>query len=154
MRQMTLLVALVTAACGSWDSPAARVTISLPMKEKTTIRTPVRIAPGPWGRKPPCAVRLEKPDAGWSEPGSRPKSARETRMPGPAAAMPEPEPTNRPAPMTPPIAIIDRWRFLRPGLRPGSAGGASGRVVVISTSMAGVGTGAARKLVQYDLKKQ
>lgn len=33
-------------------------------------------APGPFGRKPPCAVRLEKPDAGWSDPGSSPKMAR------------------------------------------------------------------------------
>ena len=55
---MMLLVDLVTARCGSSDSPAASVAISLPMKEKTTSRTPVRIAPGPLGRKPPWAVRL------------------------------------------------------------------------------------------------
>src|SRR3954447_6004100 len=78
-RQITLLVALVTARCGSSDSPAARVTISLPMKEKTTIRTPVRIALGPCGRKPPCAVRLLKPVAALSEPGSTPKIARPPR---------------------------------------------------------------------------
>ncbi|GAO10415.1 hypothetical protein TPA0598_07_01390 [Streptomyces lydicamycinicus] len=35
-------------------------------------------------------------------------------MAGPAAAMPTPEPTKSPAPMTPPRAIIDRWRCLRP----------------------------------------
>src|SRR5690606_12143305 len=28
--------------------------------------------------------------------------------------MPAPEPTNRPAPITPPRAIIDRWRCFRP----------------------------------------
>lgn len=39
-------------------------------------------------------------------------------MPGPAAAIPAPEPTNRPAPMTPPMAIIDRWRFLSPAWSP------------------------------------
>ncbi len=38
-------------------------------------------------------------------------------MPGPVDAMPAPEPTNRPAPITPPMAIIDRWRFLSPALR-------------------------------------
>ncbi|GAA3797159.1 hypothetical protein GCM10023083_35660 [Streptomyces phyllanthi] len=66
-------------------------------------------------------------------------------MPGPAAAIPEPEPTNRPAPMTPPIAIIDRWRFFSPACRPepseevpdgvvsGSVVETGGRVV-ISTS--------------------
>src|SRR3712207_9216365 len=31
--------------------------------------------------------------------------------------MTTPDPTNRPAPMTPPIAIIVRWRCLRPFLR-------------------------------------
>ncbi|CAM5545300.1 hypothetical protein STENM223S_05990 [Streptomyces tendae] len=50
---MMLLVALVTARCGSSDSPAARVAISLPMKENTTSRMPVRMAPAPLGRKPP-----------------------------------------------------------------------------------------------------
>ncbi len=35
-------------------------------------------------------------------------------MPGPAVAIPELEPTKSPAPMTPPMAIIDRWRFLSP----------------------------------------
>lgn len=35
-------------------------------------------------------------------------------MPGPVAAMPAPEPTNRPAPITPPMAIMDRWRFFSP----------------------------------------
>lgn len=39
---------------------------------------------------------------------SVPTSAYERRMPGPAVAMPVLEPTKSPAPMTPPIAIIDR----------------------------------------------
>ncbi len=39
---------------------------------------------------------------------STPARAYESRMPGPVDAMPAPEPTNRPAPITPPIAIIDR----------------------------------------------
>ncbi|GAA3838551.1 hypothetical protein GCM10023083_82710 [Streptomyces phyllanthi] len=43
-------------------------------------------------------------------------------MPGPAVAMPELDPTNRPAPMTPPMAIIDRWRFLSPAWRPPTGG--------------------------------
>ena len=40
MRQMMLLVDFVTAFCGSSVSPAARVAISEPMKEKTTSSTP------------------------------------------------------------------------------------------------------------------
>lgn len=38
----------------------------------------------------------------------RPTSAYDRRMAGPAAAMPAPEPTKRPAPITPPMAIIER----------------------------------------------
>lgn len=38
----------------------------------------------------------------------------DSTMPGPATAIPAPEPTNRPAPITPPRAIIERWRCLRP----------------------------------------
>ncbi len=72
---MMLLVALVTARCGSSDSPAASVGISLPMKEKTTSSTPVRIAPAPFGRNPPCSVRLDSPAWSVSAPGSSPKTA-------------------------------------------------------------------------------
>ncbi len=53
IRQITLLVALLTAFSGSSDSPAASVTISLPMKAKTTVSMPVKTAPTPCGRKPP-----------------------------------------------------------------------------------------------------
>lgn len=45
------------------------------MKEKTTISTPVRIAPGPSGKNPPLSVRCAKPAPGLSEPGSTPKTA-------------------------------------------------------------------------------
>lgn len=41
---------------------------------------------------------------------------------GPAAAMAVPEPTKRPAPITPPSAIMERWRCLRPRDSDGSAG--------------------------------
>ncbi len=41
-------------------------------------------------------------------------------MAGPAVAMATPEPTKSPAPMTPPRAIIDRWRCLRPCDKTGS----------------------------------
>ncbi len=236
---MMLLVDLVTARCGSSDSPAASVAISLPMKEKTTSSTPVRIAPGPLGRKPPWSVRFDRPARSLSTPGRIPSTASapitmnapiattlmpanqnsnspyeptetrfvavstsmtisaqphcgtagiqlsrmtapavasmartttqknqysqpiekpaqrpsarsacaenepevglaadispsirmtrttmaptrayDSRMPGPAVAMPELEPTKRPAPITPPMAIIDRWRFLSPAWRP------------------------------------
>ncbi|GGU74585.1 hypothetical protein GCM10010498_35770 [Streptomyces cavourensis] len=37
-----------------------------------------------------------------------------TMIEGPAAAIPAPEPTKSPAPITPPRAIIERWRCLRP----------------------------------------
>lgn len=38
----------------------------------------------------------------------------ETRIPGPAAAIPNPEPTNSPAPMAPPNAIMARCRCRSP----------------------------------------
>lgn len=37
-----------------------------------------------------------------------PTSAYDRRIAGPAAAIPAPEPTKRPAPITPPMAIIER----------------------------------------------
>src|SRR5690349_22960107 len=40
---------------------------------------------------------------------------------GPASAITAPEPTKRPAPMTPPIAIIVRWRCLSPFCRAGDS---------------------------------
>src|SRR5690606_40357567 len=53
---------------------------------------------------------------------SVPTSAYERRMPGPAVAIPVLDPTKRPAPMTPPMAIIDRWRFLSPACNPDDCG--------------------------------
>src|SRR6185503_3170353 len=41
--------------------------------------------------------------------------------PGPVLPMTTPEPTNRPAPITPPMAIILNWRSLRPFLSSGPA---------------------------------
>src|SRR3954470_13804681 len=73
---MMLFVDFVTARCGFSDSPAASVAISLPMKEKTTSSTPVRIAPGPCGRNPPCSLRLPTPALSAWTPGSTPKIAR------------------------------------------------------------------------------
>ncbi|CAM5253847.1 hypothetical protein STENM327S_01182 [Streptomyces tendae] len=45
--------------------------------------------------------------------------------------MPAPEPTNSPAPITPPRAIIDRWRCLRPWEREESTGCRGASVVVL-----------------------
>ncbi|GGR89940.1 hypothetical protein GCM10010284_23830 [Streptomyces rubiginosohelvolus] len=45
---------------------------------------------------------------------------------GPAAAIPAPEPTKSPAPITPPRAIIERWRCLRPWVSAESAEGPAG----------------------------
>src|ERR671920_509685 len=48
-------------------------------------------------------------------------------MAGPACWMATPEPTKRPAPMTPAMAIMDRWRGLRVLARPPwGAGGPAG----------------------------
>lgn len=57
---------------------------------------------------------------------SVPTSAYDRRMPGPVVAMPVLEPTKSPAPMTPPMAIIDRCRFLRPAWSPEPVGGPPG----------------------------
>ena len=48
------------ARAGSADSAAAMVAISAPTMEKITTTMAEKIAPGPSGRKPPCAVRLLK----------------------------------------------------------------------------------------------
>lgn len=59
---------------------------------------------------------------------SRPETAYAITIEGPAAAIPAPDPTNRPAPITPPRAIIDRWRCLRPWDSGACASGAVGGV--------------------------
>ena len=57
---------------------------------------------------------------------SVPTSAYDRRTPGPVAAMPVLDPTKSPAPTTPPLAIIDRCRFLRPAWSPEPWGGPPG----------------------------
>src|SRR5690349_11528429 len=60
IRMITELVARAIARAGSGDSAAAMVAISAPTMEKITTTIAEKIAPGPRGRKPPWAVRLEK----------------------------------------------------------------------------------------------
>ncbi|CAM5712265.1 hypothetical protein SMICM304S_00063 [Streptomyces microflavus] len=52
---------------------------------------------------------------------SSPEIAYATTIEGPAAAIPAPEPTKSPAPITPPRAIIERCRCLRPWVSAESA---------------------------------
>jgi hypothetical protein len=58
---------------GSFDSAAAIVAISAQTIEKMTTTMPEKIAPGPLGRNPPCAVRFEKSA---SRPGQSPITKR------------------------------------------------------------------------------
>ena len=60
MRAITELAALATALSGFFDSAAAMVATSAPVIEKITVTMAAVIPIGPWGRKPPWAVRLEK----------------------------------------------------------------------------------------------
>ena len=60
IRTITELVALAMALAGSGDSAAAMVAISAPTMEKITTTIAAKIAPGPSGKNPPCAVRLLK----------------------------------------------------------------------------------------------
>src|ERR1700757_2216625 len=60
MRATTDLVARWTASPGSLLSAAATVTISAPTMEKITTTMAAKTAPTPFGKKPPCDVRLEK----------------------------------------------------------------------------------------------
>ena len=73
IRVMTELAARATARSGSSDSAAAMVAISAPTIEKITVTTAAPSANAPLGRKPPCAVRLEK---SISLLGHRPKTKR------------------------------------------------------------------------------
>ncbi len=50
------------------------------------------------------------------------------KAPGPTVPMIELEPTNSPAPMTPPIAIMLRWRCCRPWWSPPSGAAAIGPI--------------------------
>ena len=60
MRMMTELVALLMARSGSRDSAAAMVAISAPTIEKITTTTAEKMAPPPFGNRPPCTQRLLK----------------------------------------------------------------------------------------------
>ncbi len=71
MRTTTEFVAREIARSGSSDSAAAMVAISAPTMEKMTTTTPEKMASPPFGRKPPCWVRLEKSA---SRPGHRPST--------------------------------------------------------------------------------
>ncbi len=51
---------------------------------------------------------------------STPVTAYVRNAAGPASCITAPDPTKRPAPMTPPIAIIVRWRCLSPFWRVGA----------------------------------
>ena len=51
---------MATALSGFFDSAAAMVATSAPVIEKITVTMAAVIPIGPWGRKPPWAVRLEK----------------------------------------------------------------------------------------------
>ena len=55
------MVARATARSGSSDSAAAIVTISAPTKAKITTTTPDSTVTPPSGKKPPCAVRFDRP---------------------------------------------------------------------------------------------
>src|ERR687889_129784 len=59
-RRITDWVALAIAFSGSCDSAAATVAISAPTIEKITTTMLEKIAPTPFGRKPPWLVRLLK----------------------------------------------------------------------------------------------
>src|ERR1700753_2910362 len=73
MRATTDLVARWTARSGSELSAAAIVTTSAPTIEKITTTMAAKTAPTPFGKKPPCEVRLEK-SVWW--PGSAPSAHR------------------------------------------------------------------------------
>ncbi len=78
------------------------------------------------------------PSARMTSMASAPASRYEQMIAGPAMPMPAPEPTNRPAPITPPRPSMVRWRCLRLWLR-GSAGssGPPGGVSVWRSRMSG-----------------
>ncbi len=64
-------MAFAIARSGSSDSAAAIVAISAPTIEKMTTTMAEKIAPTPWGKKPPCTVRLLKSRL---RPGHRPRA--------------------------------------------------------------------------------
>ncbi|MCY1250358.1 hypothetical protein D9M72_639910 [compost metagenome] len=71
------MVARVICWAGSFDSVAAMVTISEPMKENMVVSSAASTAPQPLGRKPSLAYRwLMPPACGFSE---KPKIAAQPR---------------------------------------------------------------------------
>src|SRR5579862_3800488 len=60
MRTMTVVLMRATARAGSFDSAAAMVVISAPVREKYTVTAPESTATQPLGAKPPYWVRLAK----------------------------------------------------------------------------------------------
>ncbi len=96
------------------------------------------------------ACTEKAPDAGIAEDispsirmismASAPAIRYERTMPGPATAMPAPEPTNRPAPITPPSPSMVRWRCLSPadsGSRPPAPSPGGGVPVAVGASCMG-----------------
>src|SRR5271166_86819 len=71
MRATTDLVARATASSGSRLSAAAMVTTSAPTMEKITTTMAAKTAQTPFGKNPPCAVRLLK---SMRRPGRTPRT--------------------------------------------------------------------------------
>ncbi len=114
-------------------APAVASTASTTTQKNQYSQPMVKPAQGPRARSA-CAEK--EPEVGFAadiSPSMRitsttsvPTSAYDRRMPGPVVAMPVLEPTKSPAPMTPPMAIIDRCRFFRPAWSPEPVGGPPG----------------------------
>ncbi|MDT4868021.1 hypothetical protein FQZ97_1029610 [compost metagenome] len=62
----------------------------------------------------PGSAHAISPSMRMTSTTSRPVMRKERTAPGPADLMTTPLPTNRPAPITPPSAIMVMWRCLRP----------------------------------------
>ncbi|MNL45943.1 hypothetical protein D3C87_1686230 [compost metagenome] len=78
------MVALEICLPGFFDSAAAMVTISVPMKENMVVRMAPNTAPMPFGRKPWVSNRWETPLT-WL-PGRKPKIAMRPRTMKPMMA--------------------------------------------------------------------
>src|SRR3954447_18190219 len=100
MRPITELVDLRIALPGSGDSAAAMVVTSAPVIEKMTTRIAAKIAGTPWGKNPPCAVRLlrSKPLFGQAPTTYRTPISRNSTMA--ATLMPANQNSNSPKELT------------------------------------------------------
>ncbi|MCY1278470.1 hypothetical protein D9M69_317180 [compost metagenome] len=86
IRQTTELVARVICFAGFFDSAAAMVTISVPMKLNTVVSSAPSTALKPLGMKPPCSwVSRIRPLTSW--PGRPPVRANTPRTMKPITAM-------------------------------------------------------------------